>query len=70
MTLRELAEFIASYAGTKVRIELPSEVEAAGYSRIQTSVMDSTKIQGLGFKASVSVEDGIRRTLDILSEQA
>lgn len=68
MTLRELAEFIASYAGTKVRIELPSELEAAGYSRIQTSVMDSTKIQGLGFKASVSVEDGIRRTLDILSE--
>lgn len=69
ITLRELAEHIASCAGTKVVFEQPDATEAAGYSRAAKALLDGEKLRGLGWKAKYSVRSGISRTLEMLEEK-
>ena len=64
--LKDLAEIIAEYAGTKVLIDVPDEVESAGYSKATKARLSSKKIQGLGWTADYDIEEGIKRTMDIL----
>ena len=66
ITLKQLANFIAQNVGTKVIFRLPDSVELAGFSKATKAMMDSSKIEQLGFSPSFSLEDGIRNTLDIL----
>lgn len=64
--LKDLAKIIAEYAGTKVLIDIPDEVESAGYSKATKARLDSKKLQGLGWVADYDIETGIKRTMDIL----
>ena len=64
--LKDLANIIAEACNTDVVFDLPSETELKGFSKAQTAILDSTKINNVGFKACYSIEDGIKRTLDIL----
>lgn len=66
--LKDLAEIIAGYAGTKVVYELPDMVEAAGYSRATKARLDSRKLKELGWQAGYDIQTGIQRTLRILKE--
>lgn len=65
--LKNLAKIIADYAGTKVIFDIPDEVEKKGYSNIQRSVLNTKKIQKLGWKAQFGLRDGIKRTITIMS---
>ncbi len=58
ITLRELAELIAQKCGTRVAYEVPSELEAAGYSVAEKAMLDGSKIRRLGFKARFGVKEG------------
>lgn len=64
--LKDLAAIIAEYVGKKVIFEIPNEAESAGYSKATKARLDSTKIETLGWKACYNIEDGIKRTIDIL----
>ena len=67
-TIREFAELIASEGGTRVIFENPDEVEKAGYSVISRCILDSQKIESLGWKPSVTIREGVKRMLNITKE--
>ena len=66
ITLRDLAKIIADYVGKKVIFDLPDAVEAAGYSKATKARLDSTKLQGLGWKAQFDMKTGLEHTIEIL----
>ena len=68
ITLRDMANLIATYRGKKVVFELPDATEAAGYSKATKAILDGAKLRTLGWKAEFSMEKGLRRTIDILEE--
>lgn len=68
-TLRNLATHIANVSNTKVIFELPSETEKAGFSKATKALLDSSKIEKLGFAPIYSIYDGIKSTLKILKEE-
>lgn len=66
--LKDLAKIIADYAGRKVVFEIPDATEAAGYSKATKALLDSSKLQGLGWKAQFDIRTGLQHTIDILRE--
>ena len=66
ITLKDLAALIAKEAGTKVVFEIPDQVEAAGYSRATKALLDSRKLEDLGWRARFDMETGLRHTVEIL----
>ncbi len=64
--LKDLAALIAGTCGRKVVFELPDAVEAAGFSKATKARLDSTKLQGLGWKAGYDIRSGIERTVSML----
>lgn len=68
ITLRELAQLIAEYAGKEVVFDLPSEEERKGYSTATKAIMNGDRIASLNWKASFTIKTGIPETMRILSE--
>lgn len=66
--LRDLASIIADIAGKKVVVEIPDEIEKAGYSKATKARLDGKKLRQLGWKARYDINSGIKRTIEILSE--
>lgn len=66
ISLKELAGVLAEEAGTKVIFELPDQIERAGYSTATKALLDSTKMESLGWRAFTSIKDGLRKTVQIL----
>lgn len=50
ITIRELAEMIAEIGGKKVVMDIPSNVEKAGYNVVAKSLFDTKKIEKLGWE--------------------
>lgn len=67
--LKDFAEACASYAGTKVVYDLPTEVEAKGYSVAQKAILDNTKLLNLGWRPKYHFKNAVERTLSILSQK-
>jgi nucleoside-diphosphate-sugar epimerase len=68
LTLKDLAELIASFAGKKVVFELPDDVESAGYSKATKARLDGSKLRGLGWKPFYDISEGMTRNLQILKD--
>jgi len=66
ITIRRLAEKIAEAAGTKAIIEAPTETDLAERTFIDHQVLDTTKLEKLGWTNAFSLDEGIRNTLEIL----
>lgn len=66
ITLKDLAQLIASYVGVQVLYELPDEVERSGYSKSTKATMCSNKLRNLGWRSHWDISAGIRATLDSL----
>lgn len=67
--LKDLAKIIAKYAGTNVIFDLPTEAEKKGYSTATDARLDYCKIsEQLGWKPQYSIEDGIKKTIEIRRE--
>lgn len=69
ISLRELAQLVATASGTQLRFELPNSVEMAGYSTATKAVMDSSRLKSLGWQPRYNIEDGINRTLKLLASR-
>jgi nucleoside-diphosphate-sugar epimerase len=68
LSLSQIAVICAEVNNKEVVFDIPSEIEASGYSKAMKALLDSTKLQMLGWKAKYTLPDGIRRTIQILSE--
>lgn len=68
ITLKELASIIAEMYGKKVIFEIPDEIEKAGYSKATKAILDSTKLNHLGWNGKYNIKEGIKRTITILKD--
>ena len=66
--MKDLAAIIAGVAGKKVVFEIPDAVEAAGYSTATKARLDGKKLKKLGWDAKYSINEGIKRTIEILCD--
>ncbi len=65
-TIAEVAGTIAELAGTKVRYDLPDEVESLGFSKPQNCVLRTDKLKSLGWQGRYDLRRGLDETLRIL----
>ena len=65
ITIRQLAEMIASAAGRKVVIQLPSDSESKGYNRVTRSLFSTRKLEALGWTITGNMSDKLARTVEI-----
>lgn len=68
ITLRELAGTLAEIAGTKVIFDLPDEVERRGYSAATKAMLDASKLEALGWKAQVNMDEGLRCVVECVKK--
>lgn len=68
ITIAGLAQVIAEAEGQKVVFTDPDAVDLANRSPIAKQVLDTTKLESLGWTGGYSVADGVRHTLQILHE--
>ena len=67
-TIAGYAKEVAAQTGTKVVFVNPDEVQKAELSPIAKQVLDSRKLEGIGWKGQFTIEEGIRHTLNIMRE--
>lgn len=68
ITLAELADMIAKYIGTKVIFELPDAAELAGYSKATKAVLETGKLQELGWEPKYTMCEGLAHTVRVLKD--
>jgi nucleoside-diphosphate-sugar epimerase len=67
VSIRELAGDFAAASGRNLIYERPTGAEAASFNLMDNSALDGTKLLGLGWKPSFSVEEAVSRTVSQLS---
>ena len=68
ITLKDLAGILAEAAGSRVVFELPDAVERAGYSTATKALLDTKKINELGWRAKTPIKEGLGKTVQILRD--
>lgn len=66
LTIAELAEKIAAAGNRKVVFEIPNALDIANQSPIPKQILNSGRIEKIGWRPAFSVEEGISHTLFIL----
>lgn len=64
--LRDFANLCASQAGRKVVYDLPSDVESKGYSIASQAIMNSDRLEKLGWVPKYDIGEALRRILEII----
>lgn len=67
--LKDLASLVAQDCNVEVVFDIPEETEKAGYSKSIRAILNTEKINTLGWSAKVSIEEGIKRTIKILQDR-
>ena len=70
ISIRQMAELLAKYAGVQLKMELPTEEEKKGFNPMSNSSLDSTALLALGWHGLFDAAQGFRHTLEILKETA
>ena len=68
MLLKDITQYIASLNEHRVVFNLPDADEQKGFSKVTVGVMDSTKLQTLGWKPFDDLKSGVKKTIAILNE--
>ncbi len=68
ITLRELATKLATIAGSKVIFDLPDADEQRGFSKATKALLDSSKINSLGFATTKNIDERLASTVKLLSQ--
>jgi nucleoside-diphosphate-sugar epimerase len=68
--LKDLAALIAGIGQKKVVFEIPDAVESAGYSKATKARLESSKLQKLGWKARYDINNGMKKTIEVLKKLA
>lgn len=64
--LKDFAQLCAEWADREVVFELPSETERKGFSIAMRAILDNTKLKGLHWQPTYTMQDAVSRTLSIL----
>lgn len=64
ITIRQLAEMVASIGGRQVVMQLPEEQERKGYNPVKRSVFNTDKLRALGWKIEGSMSEKMERTIE------
>lgn len=67
-TIVGFAQTVAELSDTKVIFEVPNETDLANRTPIQKQVLDSSKLESLGWKGCFSVQKGIAHTIQIMKQ--
>lgn len=70
ITLKDLAKILAHIAGTQVIFELPDEKERRGYSTATKAMLNADKLKKLGWTPAVSMEEGLKCTVEKIKNNA
>ena len=65
--LRDFAACCAAYNGRQVVFDLPSDVESRGFSIATRAILDSSRLQSIGFLPHYKIDDAIHRTIELLN---
>ena len=68
MTIRDFAKLSAEAGNCQIVFENPSDLEIKGYSKVSRSVLDSAKLQKLGWKGQSDAKIAVAETVQILHE--
>lgn len=68
-TIANLAQTLADLAGVKVIFDIPSELEAKGFSKPQNIILDAHRLRSLGWVPLYSIQEGMKQTLNILKNK-
>lgn len=68
-SIKEYATVLADLADVSLQFELPDEIEKQGYSKPLDSILDSSKLQSLGWKPQYDLKTGLSHTLHIKNKQ-
>ncbi|MED4366402.1 NAD-dependent epimerase/dehydratase family protein [Schinkia azotoformans] len=68
VTIREMADVIASISGRKVLSEIPNSTKELGYNPVSKSILNTKKLEGLGWKPIFDINRGLKRTVKILDD--
>ena len=66
ISIREFAEKIAEKTGVELIFDLPTEIEKKGYGLIKNTILDSSKLEDLGWEAKYSLDRAIDKIFKIL----
>ncbi len=66
LSLREIAEYISGLSGKKVVFEIPSEMQAKGFSKSVNGIMTNAKLRELGWTPKDDTRSGVKKTIEIL----
>lgn len=65
ISIKTLAEMIAKIGGKKVIIEMPSDIEKAGYNIVTKSVFSTSKLQNLGWNPMHDMKENMQSTIEV-----
>ncbi len=71
-SIREMAELVASLepeSGVKVRVEIPEDLASFGYNPTMIIRLDPSKLEALGWKPTVGIEEMFRRLIASMRER-
>lgn len=66
-TIRQLTETIGQISGCNVTFDIPNDAEKQGFSKVTKAIMDSSKLESLGWVALTDIRQGLEKTISILS---
>ena len=66
ISIREMAEYLARAGEVKLLFDIPTQAEAAAFNPMDNSSLNSTKLEGLGWKGNFKAEEGLSHTVRIL----
>lgn len=69
ISIKELAEMIAEIGGKKVIIDLPSDVEKAGFNVVTKSVFSTEKLESLDWKVEGCMKQKLNNTISSIYER-
>jgi len=68
ISLRDLAAILAGITGKQVVFELPEESERKGYSTATKALLDAGKLEALGWRAQIHLQEGLKCTVEAYGE--
>lgn len=70
VSIRQIAEAFAKASSQKVVFENASDQEQKSFNLMDNSSLNAEKLESLGWKAQYSMEEGINRTIQIMTEES
>lgn len=69
-SIAQVAHEVAAIAGQKVVFDVPTDLEAKGFSKPQNCILDNTKLKQLGWTGKYALHEGLKECMDVLSIDA